>query len=202
MRRALSGLLFAALLAGLLGACATSRDTIVLLPRTDGSPAGAIAASRGDTEILLDAAYASARPGMLGGKLKRGVADREKLEKRFGAALSAMPPPPKSFVVYFLSGSDDFTEESKTAITRMMDELKQRPSPEVTVIGHTDKVGGDDQNDALSLQRAGRMKELLVGMGVPSDSIDAAARGSREPLVGTAEGVDEPRNRRVEINVR
>lgn len=193
--------LFALLVAGLLGACATSRDTVVLLPKEDGST-GAIAASRGDAEILLDTAYASARPGLLGSKLKRDTADREKLDKRFGAALSAMPPAPKSFMVYFLSGSDDFTEESKSAIASMMDELKQRPSPEVTVIGHTDKVGGDDQNDTLSLQRAGRMKELLVGMGVLADSIDTAGRGSREPLVDTAEGVDEPRNRRVEVNVR
>lgn len=197
----LSNGLFALLVAGLLGACATSRDTIVLLPKDDGST-GAIAASRGDAEILLDTAYASARPRLLGSKLKRDTADREKLDKRFGAALSAMPPPPKSFMVYFLSGSDDFTEESKSAIASMMDELKQRPSPEVTVIGHTDKVGGDDQNDTLSLQRAGRLKELLVGMGVPTDSIDTAGRGSREPLVDTAEGVDEPRNRRVEVNVR
>lgn len=197
----LSNGLFALLVAGLLGACATSRDTIVLLPKDDGST-GAIAASRGDAEILLDTAYASARPRLLGSKLKRDTANREKLDKRFGAALSAMPPPPKSFMVYFLSGSDDFTEESKSAIASMMDELKQRPSPEVTVIGHTDKVGGDDQNDTLSLQRAGRMKELLVGMGVPTDSIDTAGRGSREPLVDTAEGVDEPRNRRVEVNVR
>ncbi|OGT58969.1 MAG: hypothetical protein A3E01_09455 [Gammaproteobacteria bacterium RIFCSPHIGHO2_12_FULL_63_22] len=201
MRRRIPRLLFALLVAGLLGACATSRDTIVLLPKDDGST-GAIAASRGDAEILLDTAYASARPRLLGSKLKRDTADREKLDKRFGAALSAMPPPPKSFVVYFLSGSDDFTEESKTAITSLMDELKQRPSPEVTVIGHTDKVGGDEQNDALSLQRAGRMRELLVGMGVPPGSIESAGRGSREPLVDTAEGVDEPRNRRVEVNVR
>ena len=201
MRRLLSNGLFALLVAGLLGACATSRDTIVLLPKDDGST-GAIAASRGDAEILLDTAYASARPRLLGSKLKRDTADREKLDKRFGAALSAMPPPPKSFMVYFLSGSDDFTEESKAAITSLMDELKQRPSPEVTVIGHTDRVGGDDQNDTLSLQRAGRMKELLVGMGVPADGIDTAGRGSREPLVDTAEGVDEPRNRRVEVNVR
>lgn len=201
MRRQVGSFLLALLVAGLLGACATSRDTIVLLPKDDGST-GAIAASRGEAEILLDTAYASARPRLLGSKLKRDTADREKLDKRFGAALSAMPPPPKSFTVYFLSGSDDFTEESKSAITSMMDELKQRPSPEVTVIGHTDKVGGDDQNDALSLQRAGRMKELLVGMGVPADSIESAGRGSREPLVDTAEGVDEPRNRRVEVNVR
>ena len=132
-----------------------SNGLFALLPKDDGST-GAIAASRGDAEILLDTAYASARPRLLGSKLKRDTANRGKLDKRFGAALSAMPPPPKSFMVYFLSGSDDFTEESKSAITSMMDELKRRPSPEVTVIGHTDKVGGDDPNDTLSLQRAGR----------------------------------------------
>lgn len=202
MMRATQGVLSAVLLAGLLGACTTSRDTIVLLPKTDGSSTGAIAATRGGKEILLDADYASARPAMMGGKLKRSVADRDKLGKRFAAALSAMPPPPKSFVVYFLSGGDDFTEQSKSAISSMMGELKQRPSPEVTVIGHTDKVGNDDGNDSLSLQRAERMKVVLVGLGVPGDSISTAGRGSREPLVDTAEGVDEPQNRRVEVNVR
>ena len=60
--------LVALLVACLLGACATSHDTIVLLPKDDGST-GAIAASRGDAEILLDTAYASARPRLLGSKL-------------------------------------------------------------------------------------------------------------------------------------
>ena len=198
--RALRGALIALALAGLLSACATSRDTIVLLPKADGST-GAVAASRGGAEVLLDSAYASARPGA-DGKLKRVTEDRASVEKRFGAALSAMPPPAKSFTVYFLSGSDDFTEESKSAITAMLAEMGQRPSPEVTVIGHTDRVGSDDDNDALSLQRAERVKEMLVGMGVAADKINAAGRGSREPLIVTDAGVDEPQNRRVEVNVR
>ena len=95
------------LAAGLLAGCATvSRDTIVLLPKADGST-GAIAASRGGEEVVLDSAYASARPGS-GGKLQRGTEDREKVEKQFGAVLAAMPPAPKSFTVFFLSGSDEF----------------------------------------------------------------------------------------------
>lgn len=185
--------------ASLLAACSTSRDTVILLPKEDGST-GAIAASRGGSEILLDSAYAEARSG--GSKLRPGKADAAEVEKRFGAALSAMPPPPKSFVVYFQSGSDDFTEESKSTLGQMLEEMKQRPSPEITVIGHTDRVGSDDDNDALSLQRAQKVREMLLGMGVAPEHVNAAGRGSREPLVPTEAGVDEPRNRRVEVSVR
>lgn len=184
----------------LLGACATSHDTIVLLPKADGST-GAIAASRDGKEVLLDSPYAQARSGV-SGTLKRGTSDREVVEKKFGTALSAMPPAPKSFMVNFLTASDELTEESKPAVAQMLEELKARPFPEITVIGHTDLVGSDDDNDALSLQRAGTVREMLIKLGVPAERIRSAGRGSREPLVPTAAGVDEPRNRRVEVNVR
>ena len=196
-----SGIVLIVIAGVLLGACATSRDTIVLLPRSDGST-GAIAASRdGQGEVLLDSAYASARSGITG-KLRQATTDRETVEKKFGKALSAMPPPAKSFVVNFLSGGDELTEESKPALAQMLEELKARPSPEITVIGHTDLVGNDESNDALSLQRAGTVRDMLVALGVPAERIQAAGRGSREPLVPTAPGVDEARNRRVEVNVR
>ncbi len=183
-----------------LSGCATSRDTIVLLPKADGST-GAIAATRGDREVLLDSPYASASNG-IGSKLKRSTKDRASVEKRFGEALGAMPPAPTSFVVYFLTGSDDFSDESKATIARMLEDMRGRPSPEVTVIGHTDSVGGDEQNDVLSRQRAERVKVMLVEMGVPADRITTAGRGAREPLVATQPGVDEPKNRRVEVSVR
>jgi len=70
------------------------------------------------------------------------------------------------------------------------------------VIGHTDTVGADAFNDKLSLERAQTVREILIGMGVPAQNITAAGRGRRELLVPTADNVSEPRNRRVELNVR
>ena len=84
----------------------------------------------------------------------------------------------------------------------MLAELRNRPSPDIVVIGHTDSVGSTEANDQLSLQRAERVKADLVRQGIPADGIRTAGRGEREPLVRTADNVDEPRNRRVEINVR
>ena len=83
-----------------------------------------------------------------------------------------------------------------------MAEVARRPAVEVVVIGHTDRVGTVQYNDALSLQRAGKLRDELVRLGIPLDRIQVAGRGEREPLVPTEDQVPEPRNRRVEITVR
>ena len=57
-------------------------------------------------------------------------------------------------------------------------------------------------NDALSAKRAQAVREQLAGEGVPVEKMEVAGRGEREPLVPTADEVDEPRNRRVEISIR
>jgi outer membrane protein OmpA-like peptidoglycan-associated protein len=192
--------LAAALAALLVAACAT-RETIVLLPKADGST-GAIGASRhGGHEVVLDAPYAQARTGLAGG-LHHGTSTPAAVEKRFGAALGAMPPAPQSSTLYFMTGGDDVSPESTAALATMLEEMARRPSPEVSVIGHTDGTGNAADNDALSLQRAARVKQMLVGRGVPAGRIDTAGRGWREPLVKAAAGAEEPRNRRVEVRVR
>jgi len=80
--------------------------------------------------------------------------------------------------------------------------LRRRPAPDIQVIGHTDTVGNLAFNDKLSLARAERVRDILVGLGIPGDRIQSSGRGKRELLVTTDENVAEPRNRRVEISVR
>ena len=114
----------------------------------------------------------------------------------------AQPPRPVSFTVYFLTGRDELTPESRALFDGIKAELARRPAPEITAIGHTDRVGTISANDALSARRAQAVKAALVAAGIPATQIDVAGRGEREPLVPTADEVDEPRNRRVEISVR
>ena len=70
------------------------------------------------------------------------------------------------------------------------------------VIGHTDRVGSADSNDALSKNRAEAMREVLIETGVAAEMIEAVGRGERDPLVPTEDNVAEAKNRRVEINLR
>ena len=109
---------------------------------------------------------------------------------------------PASFTLYFLEGKDELTPESKLELDKVFAELKRRPLPDIVVIGHTDTVGGLPFNDRLSLARAERMREMMIELGIPAERIQAAGRGKRELLIPTDDNVSEPRNRRVEINVR
>ncbi len=182
------------------GCASVPKDTVVLLPHADGTT-GAVVVKQGKQEVVLDSPYASARSGG-DGVPKTGRESEATVKKDFGAALAAQSPAPVSYTVYFLIGSDEFTDESKTNINLVLEEMVRRPSPEIAVIGHTDRLGPDQVNDTLSLQRAQRVKEMLIQRGVAAERISVAGRGEREPLVPTADEVSEPRNRRVEISVR
>jgi len=192
----------AALIAALvLGGCATpSQDLVVLLPDKEGK-VGTVVIQGQKGNAVLNTAYAKARTTPDGG-VQRGTATQSEVREVFGSALAAQPPRPISYTLYFESGNDEFTEQSKQEVKGLLAEMARRKAPDITVIGHTDLVGPDPSNDALSLQRAERVKSILEGMGIPADRILTAGRGRREPLIPTAEGVSEPRNRRVEINVR
>ena len=70
------------------------------------------------------------------------------------------------------------------------------------MIGHTDRVGSVEGNDALSKTRAQTIGAVLIEGGVPADKLETVGRGERDLLVPTEDEVNEPKNRRVEINLR
>ena len=184
----------------LVASCATPPATVILLPGKDGKT-GAVAVKDGQAETILNSPYASARASG-NEQIERRTTSQQEVQKEFGNTLASLPPRPTKYTLYFELGSDRFTEATKKNIQQVLVEVAQRPAAEVVVIGHTDRVGGVPRNDQLSLQRAQRVKELLIPLGIPAQRIVIAGRGEREPIVPTADNVDEPRNRRVEINVR
>lgn len=196
--------LAAALLASALAAgCAcgpVSPALFAVLPAPDGH-IGAIVVQRGSARHVIDTAYGAERLGE-DGTLRTTKVTEAEVQERFGRALAALPVAPATFTLYFLEDSDELTPESKAELEQVFSEIKRRPLPDIVVIGHTDTVGTEDYNDHLSLARAERMREMLVALGIPAERIQARGRGERELLVPTEDDVREPRNRRVEINVR
>jgi OmpA-OmpF porin, OOP family len=175
-------------------------ETVVLVPAPDGH-IGTVVIERGGKQTTLNTAYASSR-AVGGREVENATVPEEEVRREFGAALAAIPANPAKFTLYFITGTDELTDDSKAELQRVLEELRRRPAPDVLVIGHTDSVGSHADNDALSLQRAQTMREEMLNLGIPPDRIRASGRGEREPLVPTEDGIDEPRNRRVEINVR
>ena len=172
----------------------------VVVPAADGH-IGQIAVTKNGQTHVINTAYGAQRV-KADGSVEAAKLSETEVRTTFGSTMSALPGRPASFMLYFLEGKDELTPESRVELDKVFAELKRRPLPDIVVIGHTDTVGGLGYNDKLSLARAERMREMMTTMGIPAERVQAAGRGKRELLVPTDDNVSEPRNRRVEINVR
>jgi outer membrane protein OmpA-like peptidoglycan-associated protein len=105
-------------------------------------------------EQTLDRAFATVDVDEEG-SLSARTESEASVGSKFGKLLDATPQPPRSFVVTFESGSaDQLTAQSRITLEEMRSHLRARPAPEILVIGHTDRVGSDEDNDILSKSRA------------------------------------------------
>jgi len=185
--------------ATLLVACAGPKETIVLLPNAAGQET-AVTVTQGERQVVLSQPYAGARLSRSGAEAFPSNA--QQVQTQYGAALAAQPLPPAQFTLFFVEGKDEFTDESKRVVDTVFAEIAKRPVVDVIVIGHTDTVGNDALNDALSRQRADVVRAAFAARGLAADNVVTIGRGKRELAVPTGDGVAEPRNRRVEILVR
>jgi outer membrane protein OmpA-like peptidoglycan-associated protein len=77
-----------------------------------------------------------------------------------------------------------------------------RESRDIGIHGHSDRTGSAEKNLDLSLRRAVAVENILLQHGINRGYLEVRSHGEGNPLVPTADGVDEPRNRRVEVVVR
>ncbi|HEX3063176.1 MAG TPA: OmpA family protein [Usitatibacter sp.] len=192
--------------AALVAACASAPkhvapEMFAVVPGAEGHVGTIVVHPDGGPERVIHEAYGVERIRS-DGSIEDGRLSEAEVKEAFGPTLAALPGRPATFTLYFLEGKDELTPESKVEMDRVLAELKRRPLPDILVIGHSDSVGGLTYNDKLSLARAERVREMMIGMGIPADRVQAAGRGKRELLVPTDDNVSEARNRRVEINVR
>jgi outer membrane protein OmpA-like peptidoglycan-associated protein len=124
------------------------------------------------------------------------------VKRLFGDVLATLPPAPQRYVLYFKFESDDLTDESRALVPKVLDALRNRPFPDVAVIGHTDTMGSAASNFQLGLRRANAIRTLLIQSGISANLIEVSSHGEGDLLIKTADEVFEPRNRRVEITVR
>lgn len=193
-------LLAAATGIAMLSACSSPREHYTLLPDRDGTTGQMRVTPRQGAPLTLDQRQASAR--LSGGEASHATLGAAELKEVFKDALDAQPMAPVRFLLYFVEGGDTLTVDSQRELENVLAEIKQRPAPDLIVVGHTDRVGAVADNDRLALRRAEKVRAQLVAQGFSAESISTSGRGEREPLVATADEIAEARNRRVEILVR
>jgi OmpA-OmpF porin, OOP family len=184
----------------LLGGCSTS--SLVLLPDDEGHQ-GAVAVleaggkpseaviAQGNSRTRLGDATPSSQP--LG---KKGLKVQE------AALLTNLPPPARSFILYFDQGTVTPTAKSQAVLVELRAEIAARSGPQVEVTGHTDTVGSEEDNDRLSQQRAEEVLGWLASQGFDRSLMSATGRGERELEEPTVDNFSSAANRRVEVIVR
>lgn len=177
------------------------QDLIVLLPDSDTKRTGAAGVSNALGSVDLDEAREAAVAVPNRAPVLTKVSE-EDVAKMFGEALSALPPAPRRFTLFFRFESDELTDESQALIPDILAAVKEHAVQDVVVIGHTDTMGTQQANYGLGLKRAMTVRNILVAAGLSSASIDVTSVGELDPLVKTPDETPEPRNRRVDIAVR
>jgi outer membrane protein OmpA-like peptidoglycan-associated protein len=91
----------------------------------------------------------------------------------------------------------------KPGATALLDKiviaLRNVPTADLRIVGHTDSKGSAAANDALSLDRAASTRDWLVARGISPVRISVAGRGSRDPVASNDDEAGRATNRRVEI---
>lgn len=122
-----------------------------------------------------------------------------RVENAIKPALAAAPEK-KWFIVYFDTGSDKITSETKAVLSLVLSAAK-KGGRDVVLSGHTDRAGDDTYNDVLSKKRVDSVAAALLAEGLLSSTIKKSIHGEKKPSVTTADGAREELNRRVEIRI-
>jgi OOP family OmpA-OmpF porin len=195
-------LLATALIAVLLAACSTPGTRVVLLPQADGKPSAVVVRAK-DGEEVLSKPYqrATAAVGASGAPVV-DQADSARVQAENKPLFDMRPPVPQRYTVFFEVGGTTLTPASQQVMTEALAAALARSGGDIVVTGHTDTKGTGESNDQLSRRRAQEVVQLFVERQFPANRVEAVGRGERDLAVPTADEVDEPRNRRVTIEVR
>jgi outer membrane protein OmpA-like peptidoglycan-associated protein len=175
---------------------------IVLLPDPETGTTGRIRVSNPLAVVELSAPRTATR---VTGDARPGpttTMSAAEIDRVFGSALAALPPPPRHFTLQFEFESDTLTAESTALVPEILRAVKALSVPEVVIVGHTDTMGDVRANLALGLKRANTVRGILTAAGLAGSTIEVTSHGEADLRVKTRNNVPEARNRRVEITVR
>jgi outer membrane protein OmpA-like peptidoglycan-associated protein len=104
--------------------------------------------------------------------------------------------------VNFETNKATLTGDSEYILEVAYNALVANPDVQVEISGHTDSVGSDEYNQALSLRRAQTVKNWLEQRGVRSDRMKTVGKGEMEPVADNGTEAGRTENRRIEFYVQ
>lgn len=102
--------------------------------------------------------------------------------------------------IYFDFASDRIKEESEPVLSEIAQVLRQNPTWNLNVEGHTDSIGGDVYNLGLSQRRSASVRQALVTRyAIDANRLQTSGFGASRPKDRNDTMEGRARNRRVEL---
>jgi OOP family OmpA-OmpF porin len=118
------------------------------------------------------------------------------------------PPPPKPDPctqlvrlegVKFAYNESELDPSAGAILDETIAALQGCPEKRVRLSAHTDSVGSEPYNDALSQRRADSVRAYLVSRGIDASRIEARGFGESSPIADNSTDEGRAQNRRVEL---
>jgi len=213
MKKILTVVISAALLATGCAAPQTNTGKGAIYGTTGGAAAGALAGQligRNTQSTLIGAAIGAAVGGLAGAGIGNYM-DRQEaaLNQALAQSQAAQITREGNLLAITLKGDLTFDTDSTVVrpglyneIDRIAQVMVQYPETQIMVQGFTDSTGDAAYNQKLSERRAEAVKNLLIQRGVAPQRVTAVGYGETLPVATNATAVGRQMNRRVEIRIR
>jgi len=103
--------------------------------------------------------------------------------------------------VFFDVAKFDLRTESYPELDRLVEFLQKNATVRIALAGHTDNVGSDGENSALSQSRINSVQTYLVSKGVQAPRMTARGFGETKPMASNDTEDGRQQNRRVEFTI-
>jgi len=137
--------------------------------------------------------------------------EREEELNRLQEALSQIAETRRTALGLVMNLSSDYLKfdfdkaevrpENREILSRIAGILMTSKDYQIYVYGHTDNIGTDEYNLALSERRAESVRDYLVEAGIDARIIDTQGFGKSQPLVPGTDEAARAKNRRVELGI-
>lgn len=171
------------------------------MPDSDGKVGSITVTSKAGTQTLSSSRQATEIKDASATPTTPFALEEGEIISIFGAALAAQKEFPV-WRVYFKFSTKSLTKDSYDTLEEIVAAIQRSKSTDISITGHTDRVGTRQANYSLSVERALKIRDILVSEGIDPQFIDINGVGEEVPLVKTDDEVPEPQNRRAEIRVR
>ncbi len=198
-------LLIAAASAAGLSGCATRAQTGAVIGAGGGAVAGGVIGKvAGSTAkgAIIGAVVGGAAGAIIGHQMDKQA--RELKQNIPGATVERVG---EGIQVTFDSGllfgfdSSVIRGEAQTNLHELANSLGRYPGTDLVIIGHTDRLGSTEYNQALSERRANSAATYLMSQGVSGSRTVTSGLGETEPIASNETEAGRQTNRRVEVAI-